>query len=208
MSLKVYIAGPPRTGTSTLAEALRQAGLNAAHGREPVSNRPLALLIEQAFTEKRDPLYYVSRGVDAVADTHLTRSPKWGKVTAWPTFETGFWEALRKHNPACKVILPLREPGSWIDSLNRWKDLRERIVRSDLPGLPKDKGAEDKELADWLLDYQQRVILTFAGDPNFMAFELGCKDERRELEAFLGFKLPWWGVKNRGPASKGASFKL
>ena len=198
-SLRFFVAGPPRSGTSTIHRALRHAGVFAVHGDDPVSTIPLAVLLQRAFLEGRDPAFYLARGIEAVADCHLTRSPKWDSQTAWPTFLPGFWTRFREGHPDCFIILNSRPTEEWIASVSRWKDLRARIVKSDLPFLPPSRGAYDEELGGWIEDYYTRTRMELKGHPNLIEFDINDPGAKGIIEARSGLKLPWWGRVNANP---------
>lgn len=200
-NFRAFVAGPPRTGTSTICYALQRAGLNAAHGKDPVSHNPLAVLVQRAMLEGGDPLRYLPRYIEAVADCHVTRTPKWDLNSSWPTFIPGFWRRLREHHPTCLVILNTRATAKWIASVARWKDLRDRIIKADLPFLPPSMGGSDRDLGQWFEDYYARVRAELAGDPNMVEFDIEDQGAHRLFEERLGLDLPWWGTLNANPAT-------
>jgi len=90
--MKILGAGLPRTGTATLCEALRVLGFNAVH-HEP----DMMPLYPDASTDWRAYDF-----VDAVTDAPAAM----------------YWRELRRaYN--CKVILTVREPASWWESIKR-----------------------------------------------------------------------------------------
>lgn len=202
MSLRVFVAGPPRTGTSTVCRALQEAGLFAVHGSDPVSDIPLAVIIHRAMQEGRDPFFYLARGIEAVADPCVTRSPKWDSSSYWPMFVPGFFRRLREANPECWVLLPSRPPLEWVSSIDRWKDLRSRLIKSDLPFLPPGRGRTDADLTEWYEDYEDRVHAEMAGSDRLVRFMLSDTDAPKIIEARTGIRLPWWGRLNAGPTAE------
>lgn len=199
---RFFVAGPPRSGTSTIAHALKMAGIEAVHGSEPQSGAPLGILLLRAFVEGRDPLAYLPRYIEAVADCHATRTPKWDNSSAWPTFMPGFFRRFREHHPGAFVILNTREPGAWISSLTRWKDLRARIGKADLPFLPPGKGDKDDDLRRWVEDYYGRVRDELKGDAKLIEFDIADPKAGEILGRKAGLRLPWWGKMNANPETQ------
>jgi len=200
MTFKLFGCGLPRSGTSTLIYALRRAGWNAAHGRAGTGAEPLGVALLRAFLEGRDPLHYVPRGIEAIADPFVTRATDWDLMTCWPTICPGFLERFRAHYPDAWVVLTYREPASWLDSVSRWKDLRVRLTKADLPFLPASTGADDAVVMDWVEAYYDRVRRTFADDSKFLEIDIVGRSDAAHatLSSALEIELPWWGVRNAG----------
>lgn len=198
-NFRFFIAGPPKSGTCTIIHALRRAGVEAQHCIERVSSTPFAVLLYRAFVEGRDPLGYIPRYVEAIADAHVTRAPNWESVTLWPTHFPDFLPALRRHRPTCWILLNTRPVDAWIESVSRWKDLRARIIKSDLPFLPPGLGGDDELLGEWISGYYQRVRQQFEGDPFFLEFDITDPGAKMTIEKRTGLALPWWGVRNENP---------
>lgn len=197
--LRVFAAGLPKSGTVTLHIAFRGAGLVSVHGRFQVEEPPVALQLWRGFVEGRDPLHYVARGVEAICDAHLTRSPKWERATIWPALVPGFLRSLRAHHPHALILLNTRDPAAWLASVKRWKDLRARLVKAELPFLPAGRGGIDEELLEWVADYYARVRADFAGDPKFLEVAIEDPQAPARIGKALDLALPWWGCANANP---------
>ena len=179
--------------------AFRRAGLVSVHGRSQVEGTPVALQLWRAFVEGRDPLHYVARGIEAICDAHLTRSPKWELMSIWPALAPGFLRSLRQHHPETLILLNTRRAEDWLSSIARWKDLRARIVKAELPFLPRGRGGEDAALIDWVADYHARLRADFAGDPRFLEVAIEDPETPARIGRALGLVLPWWGRANANP---------
>ncbi len=194
--MKVFCVGPPKSGTVTLHKALTAAGLNCCHGKASLDQPPIAIQLWRAFIEGRNPLHYIPRGIEAIADAHLTRSPGWDNITLWPAFSPLFLQRFRLCNPETFILLHKRDPEAWLNSVNRWKNLRARLVKADLPFLPPSAGAKDDDMIEWITDHYKRVCDMFEEDKFFLSINIEDDNAPIEIGEALGLELPWWGVTN------------
>jgi hypothetical protein len=69
-----------------------------------------------------------------------------------------FLQEIHDHFPHATWILNLRNPRQWLDSVDRWKDLRQRFVdNSYYPDFVKGKGQTDDEMLDFYNRQAQRI---------------------------------------------------
>lgn len=69
-----------------------------------------------------------------------------------------YLEPIYKQFPSASWILNVREPRKWLNSVDRWKDLRERFVNNPfLPDLPVGVGKEDSEMIRFYERQAQRI---------------------------------------------------
>lgn len=194
--VKVFCAGMPKCGTSTLHRAFTEAGLVSRHGREDRNGEPLAIRLWRAFLEDRDPFGYLDRGIEAVTEPTLTRNKDYGLATIWPQVAPGFLRAVRAYNPDTLMLLHVRPTKDWVASIDRWKNLRARMVKADLPFLPPGVGSEDADLKAWFDGHTKRVRAMFKGDPRFLEVDITDAKAPEKIGTALDMKLPWWGVEN------------
>lgn len=189
-ALRLMLCGFPKSGTTTIHHAMKMAGLRSAHHRREKKGPHLADLMWSDYMAGNDPMRRLY-GVEAVTECVRTERDR----DCWPCLDIGFLRAVRQYHRQALLVLQTRRIPELIDSITRWKDLRSRIIRADLPGLPPGAGASDGELADWIDAHYERVRGAFAGDSRFM--ELAIEDPHApwELSQALGVRLPWWGVK-------------
>ncbi|PWE31140.1 sulfotransferase family protein [Maritimibacter sp. 55A14] len=102
MALEIIGAGFGRTGTNSLKRALEHLGFGPCHHMFEVRESPEQLALWQA----------AARG----------ETPDWDRVFAgfrsqvdWPGAR--FWRELAAQYPAAKVILSVRDPDKWFDSV-------------------------------------------------------------------------------------------
>ena len=102
MGLKVIGAGFGRTGTLSLKLALEQLGFSKCHHMQEVMTRGRQLDAWHALAHGEAVDWdEVFEGFEASVD--------------WPSCT--YWEPLHRHYPDSKVILTLRDPHRWYDSV-------------------------------------------------------------------------------------------
>ena len=104
MALEVIGAGFGRTGTTSLKAALEQLGFSKCHHMEEVAKSGGQVRAWLAIAQGGEPDW------DAIFDGFRASCD-------WPSCE--YWEALLAHYPEAKVILTLRDPDRWYDSVAR-----------------------------------------------------------------------------------------
>jgi Sulfotransferase domain len=100
--VEVIGAGFGRTGTRSLKEALEILGFGPCHHMEEVLTHP------ETVTR------WLAAGRDGTADWDALYAG-YRSTTDWPGAR--FWRELASHYPAARVILTVRDPGRWYDSV-------------------------------------------------------------------------------------------
>lgn len=103
MSLKVIGAGFGRTGTLSLKAALEELGIGPCHHMTEVFNNPWQIPYWKAAIERRP------------VDWHTLLSG-YQSTTDWPC--CSFYEQLMQAYPDAKVILSVRDPEKWYESVS------------------------------------------------------------------------------------------
>lgn len=104
MALKVIGAGFGRTGTSSLKIALEHLGFGPTHHMFEVRDNPHLLPVWQAAAEGKSVDWDEAfRGYGAQVD--------------WPGAR--YWRELAAFYPEAKVILTVRDPDEWFDSVQK-----------------------------------------------------------------------------------------
>lgn len=198
--LKVINLGLPKSGTTTLGEALRRAGLHVADWRIRAGQSPNDILRRQfvgrlmydGYFQTGDPLALMP-GFDAFTEIDIVRNG----LNLWPQCDWGLLDAIRHHHPGARFILTHRDPVALSDSMGRWSNLgRTRLPQNAIPGLPQGYGATDAERIRWIEGHYAFCRRVFAGDPGFLEYDILDPDAPTKIGAFLGVDLPWWGKAN------------
>jgi len=113
---------------------------------------------------------------------------------------------LRQY-PRARFILNVRDPAAWVQSVKNHNDMRARLTRADLPGLPPGTGHEDAELIDWLRRHWAAVERFFECEgarERLLSFDIDQDSEaaKAQLEGFLGRQGVRWGKTNMSPRRK------
>lgn len=198
--LRVFNLGLPKSGTTTLAEALQRAGLTVADWKIPLEGAGrrvfLARRLYRGYFAGGDPL----EGLDAY-DAFTEVSVANDAHSLWPQTDAGLIEAIRARHPGTRFLLSQRDPAALADSMRRWKGLgTRRLPRLAVPGLPAGFGAEPGALERWIEGHHAFCERLFAGSDDFLAYDVSDEDAPAAIAAFLGRDLPWWGVTNANPA--------
>ena len=198
--------GLPKTGTTTLARALRRAGFKTADHRirpQQTSDTRLhdafiADLLYKGYFETGDPGHHLSEFA-ALSEVSLLRAGR----SVWPQMDLALLRALRTHHPEMRFVASSRDAFELSQSMLAWSDLgTSRLPHSDIPGLPKGYGETTKERMQWIEGHYATLRDAFAGDARFLEYDVADKNARQRLSDFLGVKLPWWGVTNRNRMSE------
>ena len=102
MALEIIGAGFGRTGTSSLRAALEHLGFGPCHHMYEVRDHPEQLVDWEA----------AARG-EAVDWDRVFRGYR--SQTDWPGAR--YWRELARHFPTARVILSVRDPDSWFESV-------------------------------------------------------------------------------------------
>ena len=203
MSLVVVNLGLPKTGTTTLARALRRASLRTADHRirdshaseDAPAGAYIAELMYDGYFTTGDPAARLT-GFQAISELSVLRDGK----SLWPQTDFGIINALRTHHPGIKFLATWRDPFAISQSMLAWSNLgTTRIPAATIPGLPKGYGETTAERTRWINDHYAHLDAIFAGTDAYLRGDSTRDDAPDRSSAFLGRKLPWWGHLNRNP---------
>lgn len=201
MTLRVINLGLPKTGTTTLARALRRAGLKTADYRirphqtvQPeLHDAYVADLLYRGYFETGDPGAYLA-GFDAVTEMSLLREGR----SLWPQTDFALILALRTHHPGVRFLASNRDPFRISQSMLGWSDMGlRRLPDSDVPGLPQGYGTTTAERIRWIEGHYAHLRALFRNAPDFLEYDVADPGARAKVAAFLERDLPWWGRANR-----------
>ncbi|MGR3616036.1 MAG: hypothetical protein ACU0BB_08350 [Paracoccaceae bacterium] len=206
MSLKLVNLGLPKSGTTTLAEALRRVGMHVVDhrfGRRDLPNPGLrrmfvAEALYRGYFRTGNPAAILD-GVDAISEMSMLRTGK----SLWPQMDFALIAALKDHNPNVKFIATWRAPAEVSRSMLAWSNLgTTRIPDTDIPGLPIGYGQTAKEREQWISGHYRSLRRFFSGRDDFMECDITAPDIQQRLGAFIGCDLPWWGRLNANPLTE------
>ena len=202
MTVRVINLGLPKTGTTTLTDALRRAGLKVADWRirkgqsclPDITGEHVGRIIYADYFASGDPLARLQE-FDAINEMSAVRHDR----SLWPQTDWGLLSAIQQHHPDIKFLLSHRDPAKTANSMMRWNNLgRRRLPQADVPGLPRGFGRSEAELAKWVEGHFTFCRRVFAGCANFLEFDIEDPGARDKIAAYLGIDLPWWGQSNTG----------
>ncbi len=206
MTLLVVNLGLPKTGTTTLARALRRSGLSVADHRLRAGNAGdpallgayVAELMYRGYFETGDPGALLAP-CNAISEASMLNAHR----SLWPQMDFALILALRAHHPGVRFLASRRDAFDLSQSMLAWADMAEtRLPANAVPGLPSGYGLTTKERVQWINGHYDALAQFFAGDPDYLEYDVADPDAREKIAAFLGRKMPWWGRANANPIRK------
>ncbi|WP_424986131.1 hypothetical protein [Microbulbifer sp. S227A] len=203
MTLEVVNLGLPKSGTTTLAKALRLAGYAVADHRlrgrntnDPAQKgTPVADLLYRGLFETGDPAAYLP-GITALSEMSILRGAK----SLWPQMDFALLLAIRAQHPGVRFLASRRDAFELSQSMLAWSDLGlARLPDSAIPGLPQGYGETTKQRMQWVEGHYAALDRFFADDPCYLAFDIADPTARARISDFIGRDLPWWGRLNANP---------
>lgn len=186
MSFKALGIGLPKTGTTTLCKAFREAGYIAIHHSAGYRLPPAGALMVDAWEEGL-PMHHYLEGVEIV--TQLDSAGK--NKHAWPQFDLLFLKAFLEQYSGAYLILHTREQKQTIPSLKRWGLLTDKVadVTSGI-----NTGSTDLDIGAWMESYYISIALNI---PEERVIRIRIEEDARPiLSKAFGQEFPWWGVAN------------
>lgn len=202
MSLRVVNLGLPKTGTTTLARALKTSGYKVAdHRVRPRQTQDKALhrafvgdLIYEGYYATGDPAARLPE-FDAISEMSYVREDR----SLWPQMDFGVIDAIRRLHPGVKFVATRRESWDVSQSMLAWSDLGlARLPSGAVPGLPPGFGGTSKEREIWIDAHYAHLAAIFGDDPAYLELHVAAPDARAQLAAHLGTEIAWWGRANKG----------
>ncbi|WP_425038496.1 hypothetical protein [Primorskyibacter sp. S187A] len=198
--------GLPKSGTTTLARALRRAGLHTAdHRIKPAQSQNTALhgafvgdVMYRGFFRHGDPL----EGLEEFRALTEISALK-GEKSLWPQTDWALLDAIQAKHPDARFVASRRDAVLMSDSMQRWSNLgRERLPGATVPGLPFGYGARSSERVRWINGHYAALERYFAGATHFLSYDTAALDAPDLLSRFLDLDLPWWGRANSNPVRR------
>ncbi|MCB1343622.1 MAG: sulfotransferase family protein, partial [Pseudooceanicola sp.] len=123
MTLVAVNLGLPKSGTTTLARALRLSGLRVADHRLRGRNAPdpsmkgayVAELLYKGFFETGDPLALLPN-IEAISEMSMLS----GARSIWPQTDLTLIRAIGAHHPGVKFLASRREAFAMSQSMLAW----------------------------------------------------------------------------------------
>lgn len=196
-TLRVINLGLPKSGTTTLAEALRRAGMRVADwkirpGQSTTMRGFVGKLMYDGYFTTGDPLHHL-HDFNAFTEIDVIRDGK----NFWPQTDWALIAAIRALYPGAKFVLSHRDPVQHAGSMRRWSNLgKTRLPDNAVPGLPEGFGRAPGELERWIEGHTAFCRRVFAGADDFLDYDVEDARARDRIAGFLGIELPWWGKVN------------
>ncbi|MFW2543581.1 hypothetical protein ACN2XU_13120 [Primorskyibacter sp. 2E107] len=198
--VKLVNLGLPKSGTTTLAEALTQGGWRAAdHKVRRIHSRKhglggtfIARQLYNGYFNSGNPFEFLDL-YDALTEISVLKAD----VSLWPQCDYPMIKAMRMARPEMLFVATWRPAAELSDSMRRWNNLgKDRLPSGALPGLPRGYGETDAERIRWIEGHYAMLRDIFGDDPRYLELPVAAEDARERLAAHTGLELPWWGRAN------------
>lgn len=205
-SLRVVNLGLPKTGTTSLARALKIAGLRVADHRirarqtdtPALKNAFVADVLYQGYFQSGDPAE-LFEDFNALSELSCLRKGK----SLWPQMDFALIDAIRAHHPKVRFLASRRDSWDVSQSMLAWSDLgTDRLPAAGIPGLPEGYGETSLERIRWIDGHYAHLRVIFAGDPAYLEYDVSDARAHDAVAAHLGLDLPWWGQANANSRHK------
>lgn len=201
--LRVINLGLPKSGTTTVGQALATSGLRVVDHKIPQNalRRDTAGLfvghvMYDSYFATGDPLAKLDEfeGFGEISVLH-------GGKPAYPQMDAAVIEAIALHHPGVRFVASWRDPAALSNSMVKWNNLVPRLTRNSVPGLPVGYGAEEHERIRWIEAHYNFLDTVFGGDEMFLRIDVADEDAPRLLGKHIGREIRWWGTANRNPVA-------
>lgn len=187
--MKLMVIGFPKSGTTSITNALESSGLKAAHWQDE-KRRFVGALIYKAVLAGLDPFEHL-KGYDAVTQADVCLPAH--NLSLWPNLDFAVLRAVRRAHPQCLFILNTRRPEAICDSIASWPYMQKRFEMSNIPGLPRGAGGKRHQLMAWIENHYDACRNYFADDPYFVEIDIEAADAPDRLGKALGIPIVGWG---------------
>jgi len=187
--MKLMVIGFPKSGTTSLTEALAASGFLSAHWRTHTGQFVGALIYEAIYRGLKP--FALLEPYDAITQADVCLPSL--QLNFWPNLDFAVLSAIRRTHPDCLLLLNYRRPDAIADGIMKWDDLQQRIAASDVPGLPRGVGGKRDELITWVENHFDACRRLFAGDDRFVEIDIEAADAPLRLGEALGVKIQDWG---------------
>lgn len=187
--MKLMVIGFPKAGTTSITAALEASGLKPVHWRDS-EGRFVGKLIYEDTLAGRDPFERLG-AYDCVTQADVCL-PGQG-LNYWPNLDFAVLARIRERHPDCQFLLNVRAPDKIRASIDKWPNLRNRIVRAAIPGLPAGMGADNGEIIRWIEAHYDACRRFFAADERFFEVDIESDEAPARIGDRLGVAITGWG---------------
>lgn len=190
-SLPIFVVGMAKRGTTSLAAYFECGGLRVSHNFCGRSRFCGDCVRENA--ERNRSLLDGCGNFDVY--TQLDH-PDPG-VCFFPQIE--LLRELSAEHPHATLLLNVRPVQHWIRSVDKWGDLRQRLIACNITGLPGGVGGSDADMAQFYHDQVLRVydhIRQHSTHP-FVFVDIESPYASHTLEQAFGYSRACWTLANK-----------
>ena len=212
--LPVVVLGFPKTGTTSLQAYFRCGGLDTSHYKCG-DHGMCGECIKSALDAGQPPLRSCG-DYQAWAQLDFAGNPGDALPGLNPRDDACYFpqvealDAIHAEHPTATFVLNRRStPDAWLESVDEWNDLRQRLADCDITGLPEGVGEPgdegDARLRAFVESHERRVREFVAAHPSHRLVEVVIDDPGAgdALETAFGISARCWGRENVNPKDTG-----
>lgn len=196
-TLKAFVVGMPKAGTSTLQNALVKSGLASAHWKDQRTDKYVGHCLYKRFFAGQN-LMQDFADKDIVTQADLITM----ETSYWPQMDAALLREIARQNPGCQFILNHRDPAKTAGSIERWGNMMERLYLKGAPGLPPRMAKSRQAIQLWIENHHANTRALFEGNPDFWEYDIEDPDAPQKVSKKLGVEIKWWGHSNQNTSGR------
>lgn len=200
------VVGLPKAGTQSIADYFRCGCYKVSHYKN--CNRQMkrndeskcGIIIHENVLAGVDPLLNTG-DLDVHAQLDIVKEKG---VCYFPQMDA--LDEIHKHHPNSTFILNTRNATHWLSSVERWRGMRQRLVKCNLTDLPTGVGSRDEDMFSFFHKHIERIRNFCKKYPSHALVEIDVESNTTGaiLERAFGIPSTCWG-KNNHRGSHGGS---
>lgn len=192
MTLKIFAVGLPKSGTSSLQDALLRSDVSSLHWYMRRVDKYAGSCIYQRWFARQN-LMADFPGVTSVTQPDLLTMG----TSFWPQMDPALLREVARQNPGVSFILNYRDPVKIADSMERWGNFMERLYTMGAPGMPPRMARTPKHVRRWIEDHYSNIRAQFEGSGAFLEYHIEDPEAPEKICRQTGIEIRWWGHSNK-----------
>lgn len=201
MTLKIFAVGLPKSGTSSLQDALLRSDVSSLHWYTREVDKYAGSCIYLRWFARQN-LMADFPGFTSVTQPDLLTM----NTSFWPQMDPALLREVTRQNPGVSFILNYREPAKIVDSMERWGNFMERLYTRGAPGIPPRMARTSKHVQRWIENHYDNIRTLFEGSDAFLEYHIEDPEAPQKIQAQTGIEIRWWGHSNKNSPDRRVGF--